>query len=739
MLSVQWRGRIGCLKDWQLNAGRAQQGLSSAPPPPRPYRVGLTGLDQRQEAKTPTDAQRKSFTLGVNTLALSSTMALYRFFMGKADGDYREDIDWLRAIAVLAVVAYHFEVPGIWGGYVGVDIFFVISGYLITRIVSSQITAGRFSFAAFYERRARRLLPALYAMVALTTVPAFTYLLTSERAEFFRSIASVVTFTSNFFFWMQSGYFDHAAVEKPLLHTWSLAVEEQFYLAFPLLLWGLSRASKGRTVYAGALAGLTIVSLGASVWLMSTDRSAAAFYMSPARAWEFLLGALVAVPVLPPLPNRATRALVRGGAIILFAVALFGLRKESPYPGLNALLPCCGAALFIWSGIGVETPGRHRYSPLQVLTFFGKISYSLYLWHWPLFTFARFSKVSLTLDGFDKTLLFAAAVAISSLSWRFIEQPFRQSAVATTRGQAFRLAGASSLLLIVGSLLGLLGSRMPLEADRVAAKLDSYGDGEYRHLYNFGTCFSSESGSLAKTCLSLVPGKTNVLLWGDSLAAHYILGLKAAADPDTTNLMQATKPACMPTLTATEHDVASCVRFTREMQQFFRDNHPNVVVIAADWLEYSRRGFDFIIDDLKRSAMLVEASGARVVLLGPAVQFKGRLPAMLLRAHFREANVRPEDVLLPSIFDLDRKMKAALPNGEGFSYVSVLDAVCPERQCPLTIDEGIPLTVDHAHLTAEGSIYVSAKLLPELGLTQKGPRHAEGATGGRGGIDGSGN
>jgi peptidoglycan/LPS O-acetylase OafA/YrhL len=141
---------------------------------------------------------------------------------------YREDIDWLRAIAVLSVVAFHFEVPPAYGGYVGVDIFFVISGYLITGIVQSEIKADNFSFARFYERRVRRLLPALYAMVALTAIPAFHYLLTSERAEFFRSVAAVVTFTSNFFFYFQAGYFDHAAVEKPLLHTWSLAVEEQF-------------------------------------------------------------------------------------------------------------------------------------------------------------------------------------------------------------------------------------------------------------------------------------------------------------------------------------------------------------------------------------------------------------------------------------------------------------------------------------------------------------------------------
>jgi peptidoglycan/LPS O-acetylase OafA/YrhL len=159
--------------------------------------------------------------------------------------DYREDIDWLRAIAVLAVVAFHFETPAAYGGFVGVDIFFVISGYLIAGIIQSELASRTFSFTRFYERRVRRLLPALYAMVALTAAPSFHYLLTSERAEFFRSVVAVVTFTSNFFFWFQSGYFDHAAVEKPLLHTWSLAVEEQFYLALPILLWVLVRISRG--------------------------------------------------------------------------------------------------------------------------------------------------------------------------------------------------------------------------------------------------------------------------------------------------------------------------------------------------------------------------------------------------------------------------------------------------------------------------------------------------------------
>ena len=272
---------------------------------------------------------------------------------------YREDIDWLRAIAVLAVVAFHFEAPAVFGGFVGVDIFFVISGYLITGIIQSEVQSGTFSFLRFYERRVRRLLPALYAMVALTAIPSLHYLLTSERLEFFRSVAAVVTFTSNFFFWLQTGYFDHAAVEKPLLHTWSLAVEEQFYLALPLLLWALLRHGRGgRLRLPVALTALSVASFALCVWLMKTDRSATAFFMSPPRAWEFLIGGIVAVDGFPVLRNALARQVARGIALVLLAIPIFSLRQGPGFPGVNALLPCIGAAMFIWSGIGVPTLAR---------------------------------------------------------------------------------------------------------------------------------------------------------------------------------------------------------------------------------------------------------------------------------------------------------------------------------------------------------------------------------------------
>jgi len=632
---------------------------------------------------------------------------------------YREDIDWLRAIAVLSVVAFHFEVPPAYGGYVGVDIFFVISGYLITGIIQSEIKVDNFSFARFYERRVRRLLPALYAMVALTAIPAFHYLLTSERVEFFRSVAAVVTFTSNFFFYFQAGYFDHTAVEKPLLHTWSLAVEEQFYLALPLLLFGVMRWARGRpTALPVTLGALTLISFVFGVYLVRSDAAANAFFMSPPRAWEFLIGSIATLPGVPLLRHVLARAAVRALALVLLAIAVFGLRKESPFPGLNALLPCIGAALFIWAGIGVPTRMRGRYSPFNAVKFFGQISYSLYLWHWPLFTFARFSKASLTLGAGDKVALFALTVAISYLSWRYIEQPFRERRLAPTRVAAFGLAGVSSILLLAAGAAGYAVSRTPAEADRLAAELETYNNADrYKPSYRFGECFMLAGGTFGEACLAVASGKTNVLLWGDSYAAQYYDGLHRNVDAARVNILQATQAACMPTLDAAAQFTGYCRSFATQMQAFLATHKVGLVIIAGDWLEYSRPPhYEGMIADLKKTIAALTQTGMRVVLAGPAVQFRSELPSMLIRAHLRGVEARADDFVRPDIFDLDQKMRLALADSEQFSYLSVLDAACPARQCPLTLEGGVPIAWDHAHLTTEGSAYVMGKLVPKLGL-----------------------
>jgi peptidoglycan/LPS O-acetylase OafA/YrhL/lysophospholipase L1-like esterase len=566
----------------------------------------------------------------------------------------------------------------------------------------------------------RRLLPALYAMVALTAIPSLHYLLTSERLEFFRSVAAVVTFTSNFFFWLQTGYFDHAAVEKPLLHTWSLAVEEQFYLALPLLLWALLRNGRSTRLHLPiALVALSVVSFGLCVWLMKTDRSASAFFMSPPRAWEFLIGGIVAVDGFPSLSNLRARQAARAVALVLLAIPIFSLRQGPGFPGVNALLPCIGAAMFIWSGIGVPTQTRGRYSLLNVTKFFGRISYSLYLWHWPLFTFARFSKSSLVLDAFDKVALFAATVAISYLSWRFVEQPFRGGSLAPTRRSAFRIAGISTAVLLAGSFAGMVFSNSATERDRTAQRLESYDSYAYQPLYRTGSCFVQSFAAFDDKCLAMAQTRTNVVLWGDSLAAHYVHGLDKAVDAQAVNILQATQAACMPTLAAASQGVAACRQFAARMEAFFASNKPDLVIMSADWGEYARGSrFDGMIGDIRQTAARLTAAGARVVLLGPPVQFRSRLPSMLMRAELRHAELRADEFVLPDIFALDARMREALPPRDRFSYVSVVNAICPARQCPLTIGEDIPLAWDHAHLTAEGSEYVVGRLAAALGLTK---------------------
>jgi peptidoglycan/LPS O-acetylase OafA/YrhL len=632
--------------------------------------------------------------------------------------DYREDIDWLRAIAVLAVVAFHFETPGVFGGFVGVDIFFVISGFLITGIVQSELTTGTFSFAGFYERRVRRLLPALYAMVGLTAIPSLHYLLTSERAEFFRSVAAVATFTSNFFFWFHGGYFDHAAVEKPLMHTWSLAVEEQFYLVLPILLWALLRIFHGRRfVLPSALGALGLLSFALSIWLMNTDHSANAFFMSPPRAWEFLIGGIVATPGLPVLRSVLAQKIARGIALVLLVIPIFSLRQGPGFPGFNALAPCIGAAMFIWSGIGVPTVQRSRYSPLNIARFFGQISYSLYLWHWPLFAFVRFSKSSLILSASDKIVLFAVTVAISYLSWRFVEQPFRRESLVPTRRAAIGLAGLASAALLAGAACGVFLSRTPSDKDRAALQLEAYNDYNFAPAYRYGRCFAPAGGIFGDECLGFAPDKINVLLWGDSFAAQYFHGLSRAIDPHAVKVLQATQPACMPTFDAGDQGSASCRDFAGQMAAFFGKHKPDRVILAADWLEYARPPrFDSMIADLRKTIARLNELGISVVLLGPGVQFRSRLPSMLMRANLRQAHPRSDEFVLPEIFALDSEMTAALPAHDHFSYLSVMDAVCPARQCQLLVSDGVPISWDHAHLTAEGSEYVMERLTPSLAL-----------------------
>ena len=355
---------------------------------------------------------------------------------------YRAEIDGLRALAVIPVILYHAGLKLFGGGYVGVDIFFVISGYLITSIILAELDAGTFSLIHFYERRARRILPALFVVMFACLPFAWFWLIPQDMKSFSQSLVAVSAFTSNILFWKTSGYFDIATELKPLIHTWSLAVEEQYYVLFPPLLmltWKL-----GKRWIIGLLAILFVISLACAQWLSVKDPSFA-FYMLPTRGWELLIGAFIAFYYTHHTIKKHHHYIEQMGGLIglmLIAYAIFFYNDQTPFPSIYTLAPTIGAALIIIFATHKTVVGKLLGSKLFL--YIGLISYSAYLWHQPMFAFVRHRSLD------EPSIYLMTALAISSfglayLSWRFIERPFRNK-YCFTRKQVFIFAAISSIL-----------------------------------------------------------------------------------------------------------------------------------------------------------------------------------------------------------------------------------------------------------------------------------------------------
>jgi peptidoglycan/LPS O-acetylase OafA/YrhL len=344
---------------------------------------------------------------------------------------YRPDIDGLRAIAVLSVLFFHADL-GCSGGFVGVDVFFVVSGYLITGLILKDIDAGRFGITQFWERRIRRILPALSIVVLFCLAMGWFFFSPLDYRKLGQSAFAQALLVSNIFFWQtagKAGYFDESSVEiTPLLHTWSLAVEEQFYLLFPFLLLACRGFSRRR------LARLTLVlgaiSLGLSVYCSYYYR-VANFYLLPTRAWELLIGAWPAIVLSTRDPARWLKESVSWAGLAAILAAIFLYNRETRFPGITALPPCVGAALIIWANRSSCTSvGKILAWP--PLVYIGLISYSLYLWHWPLLAFGRYL-VPGPLSVGERGLLLLIGLVLAALSLKFVETPFRQRSVCPTR------------------------------------------------------------------------------------------------------------------------------------------------------------------------------------------------------------------------------------------------------------------------------------------------------------------
>ena len=356
---------------------------------------------------------------------------------------YRPEIDGLRALAVIAVIMFHAKIA-LSGGYLGVDVFFVISGYLITSLIIKELQKGTFTFVAFWERRIRRIVPATSVMVVAVIVAGWFLLLPNEYVALGKSAMAFAAIVANIYFFQNtSGYFANGE-EMPLLHTWSLAVEEQFYLIMPLFLvvaFNLS-APRGRLLLPIVMLSM-FGSLAASIYAVAVFPGAA-FYFLPSRAWELLIGSILAlIPAGWILSNRLARETITyAGLTCIVAPCLF-YTKDTPFPGLAAVVPCAGTAAIIWANTigssGMSLTSAGALLAWRPLVFLGLISYSLYLWHWPLLVFTNYWSLG-PLSLISRLGLLVLALLLAILSWRFVETPIRHRAIFPARSSLFSFA-----------------------------------------------------------------------------------------------------------------------------------------------------------------------------------------------------------------------------------------------------------------------------------------------------------
>jgi peptidoglycan/LPS O-acetylase OafA/YrhL len=611
--------------------------------------------------------------------------------------DYRPDIDCLRAFAVTSVIAFHYDISPFRSGYVGVDVFFVISGFLITRIIHAEARAGTFSFVSFYRRRARRILPAAFAMLCATLLGASLILLPQETVSVAQQALAVLTFCSNVLFWSQQGYFDAAAITKPLLHTWSLGVEEQYYLLFPLL--ALALFSLRRSLMLASLVGICTASFLLCVVQTRTE-PAAAFYLLPARAWQLALGALLAVEALPALRSPWLRIAAATLGWIALGASINVFSPRTPYPGAAALLPCLATAAVIWAN---PTPGKAVLTAARPMITVGLWSYSLYLWHWPVVSFAT-AVWGPPSSAIDKLALLGACTTLALASFYLIEQPARRADWPVTARAL--TASASVALLAALSMIALSGFPARLSPQQQAvADFIRY---DHHAVYETGDCFLNPGQTieaLQPACIAK-GARPRLLLWGDSHAAHLVHGLKHALTRAT--LMRASMAQCTPYVEAGQSE--ACKDFNRRLPGLVRDLAPDVVMISGNWTRTAMT--PTAQAGLLATTRAITAAGSRVLVIGPSPQFDQAVPRILLAAS--RFGVTSAGHAAEFLGEVDSSLRDLLKNQPQTDYVSLLALLCPDTDCVLQTPEGAPLAWDGGHLTAQGSEFVASRIVTAL-------------------------
>jgi peptidoglycan/LPS O-acetylase OafA/YrhL len=678
--------------------------------------------------------------------------------------DYRADIDGMRAIAVLLVVFYHAGFETFSGGFIGVDIFFVISGYLITGIVADELSAGTFRFARFYTRRIKRLLPAFYLLAVVTSVSACFVLLPSELEGYAESLLSSLFFVSNFYFGsVTEGYFAPEVELLPLLHTWSLAVEEQFYLVWPFSLLVLHRrlTPTQRRVLLGVLAAASFVAAEVAVRGLSDT----VYYAPWSRAGELLIGAILGLhhreettPFIasPRLSARLFEvAVIAVGFALIMGPAVL-LDDRSPFPGSNALWPCLGIAMLIHVGRHEGALSRHILG-LRPLVFVGLVSYALYLWHWPVFAFARTLRIDFDARTATVWMLMGISLALATISWWLVERPIRARSGLSFRDALLRLFAAPALVLTAFAVAVLMGNGFEARfAPDVLERIHTIeeGPGEVR-----GVCFQLDEVGLPpeSDCLLGARGVGNpardrgpdALLWGDSIANQYSGFFDEVGRASGLRIRDITMGGCPPLLDTVRLERRKgpiCRRRNDAVMDLIRESDLDVVFIGGYWTSYLEPdGFLGDDDDMsggrENSARVVRTGLDRTVA---AILEADKQPILLRNVphmSFDASTCKIKNAIHPAGLRQDCRMDLSLHRAQtrdfdailsevqaaypALGVLSVTEVVCVEGVCRSDID-GMPLyrVGNASHLNESGS-----RVLGRAYLDRYGPLFGEASRG----------
>ncbi len=627
---------------------------------------------------------------------------------------YRPDVDGLRAVAIVGVLLFH-AWPGLCpGGFVVVDVFFVISGFLITNIITTQLNANQLSFGAFYANRVKRIFPAMVVVLLACVAIGWVALEPRDYAQLGKHTVASAVFGENFMLWTESGYFDRAAQHKPLLHLWSLAIEEQFYVCYPPLVWLLWRA--GRRVAAFSLAGLAAASFAANV-LTVQEHASTAFFLPHTRVWELLSGGVLALRPAASAGDAWRRNASGALGLSLIAVAMATFDHGTPFPGWAALVPVAGTLLTLSAGRDAFT--NRALLGNRAAVAIGLISYPLYLWHWPLLSLADVGVYPTSLIVRPAVVL--VSFALAWLTFRLVEGPFRFG----PRSNRAKLA------VLVGGAIGaaLLGVALQINngfASRVPPAIRAIATWRYDYLTDARSpsCWlgaQDRFAQLGAECwggLRQERGADTLVVWGDSHSARLYPGLVAAL-PSGTDFAQFSRNTCPPLLT-TPSLSRRCRAHNARVLDALVQHHPRRVVVASAWQEHGARWTRDAAPGSDLLAVLVQlrAGGVQeIVVVGPAPQWIDELPNLIVRGYVNDPLHRVPrrlsmSLVIPEVRAVDAALASLTAGVAGVRYVSILDVVCTRDGC-LAFASDAPdsfFSWDRAHLTTVGATFVARRL-----------------------------